>query len=215
MSLEIYLIAALAVILMSMYMVGDRLNNRIQKRVWRVLSKEIRPYCKSVAFKGFGPSGFKVACRPKTGSLSKLEVSVVLLARGMPLYYLLSKYRGKHDSIVVKSNFKGAPNFSIEVVRKGGRFNKEMLKQPELKDFTPSALLEGFHLRASKSRPASKILSKGIIGDLRRLGEHVERLSIGSEEPHLLVDCAMKEDLIKPLLSLVSLCGEAVESVMK
>ena len=216
MSLEIYLIAALAVMLMGMYIVGDRWNYRIQKRVWRVLSKEIRPYCKSVVFKGLGASGFKVACRPRAGSLRKLEVSVILLAREMPLYYLISKYRGKHDSIVIKSNFKRAPNFSLEVIRKGGRFDKEMMKQPELKGFKRSDLLESFRIRASKSRPAAKILSsKAIIGDLTRLDGHVERLSIRSEESHLLVACAMKEDLIQPLLSLASRCGEAVESVMK
>ena len=216
MTLEIYVITALAVLLMSMYMVGDRWNYRIQKRVWRVLSKEIKPYCKSVAFKGLGSSGFKVGCRPKVGPFSKFEVSVVLLAREMPLYYLLSKYRGKHDSIVIKSNFKRAPNFSMEVIRKGGRFDKEMLKQPELKGFKPSDLLESFRIRASKPRRAAKILSsKAIIRDLTRLDEHVERLSIRSEEPHLLVACAMKEDLIQPLLSLASRCGEAVESVMK
>lgn len=216
MSLDVYLVVALAVALTVMYIVGDRWNYRIQKRVWRVLSREMRPYCKSVAFKGLGSSGFKVACRPKAGSLSKLEISVILLARGMPLYYLLSRYRGRHDSIVVKSNFRRPPNFSLEVVRKGGRFDKESLGQPELESFKGSDLLEGFRIAASKLRPAARVLSsKVVVRGLRRLNGYVERLSIRSEEPHLLMACVMKEGLIRPLLSLASKCGEAVESVVK
>lgn len=206
--LEIYIITILAVFLTIMYAVGSRWNINIQKRVWAVLSKEIKPYCRSVAFKGFGSSGFKIACKPKAGPFAKLEISIVLLSREITLYYLVSKWRGKSDSITIKSNFKVAPHFTLEIVKMGTRLHRKLLENPKLKEVRQEEV-SGFYICCSKPDAVAGLISnKSVVSRIRRLSDHLERLSITNEEPHLILSCRMDEAVIPQLLSLASLLGK-------
>jgi len=211
--LEIYIITILAVLFTVMYTVGSRWNYKIQKKIWATLSKEIKPYCKSVAFKGLGSSGFKIGCKPTAGPFTKLEVSTVLLNREIFLYHLISKYEGKRDNIIIKSNFKTTPNFTLEIIKRGSKFHKEILKNPKLKETQHEKLSEDFFICCSKPNPAMEFLSnRNIVSKIRKLSDHIERLSITNKEPHLLLSCTMEEATIPQLLSLASLCGKVVES---
>ena len=213
---EIYIVTILALLFTVTYVVGSRWNYKIQKKIWETLSKEMKPYSKEVAFKGLGSSGFKIGCKPKTGKLTKLEVSIALLSREIPLYYLFSRYEGKHDNIIIKSNFRTTPNFALEIIKKGTKFHREILKNPKLKELQYEKLSEYFFLASSNSNQALKFLSnRSVAQGITRLSNNIERLSITSEEPHLLLFCTMKENIIRQLLNLASVCVEALESTSK
>jgi len=212
--LEIYVITILAVLFTVTYAVGSRWNYKIQKEIWATLSREIKPYCRSVAFKGFGSSGFKIGCKPTAGPFTKLEVSIILLSREMLLYYLTSKCGGKRDRIVIKSNFRRPPNFALEIIKRGSKLHKGKLKAPELKEIQQEKLSEDFFICCSRPSLALKFLSnRNVVLKIRKLSSHIERLSITKEEPHLLLSCKMEETNIPQLLSLASLCGKAILSM--
>jgi len=212
--LEIYIITILALSFTLAYAFGSRYNYKIQKKIWKKISNEIKPYSKKVAFKSLGSSGFKIACKSKRGPLSKLEVSIVLLSREIPLYYLISKYAGKHDAIVIKSNFKSAPEFTLEIVRRGTKFHSKLVEKTNYTELHHKKLSEHFFLASSKPNRASEFLSNGnILQSLLKLSNKIERLSITNEEPHLLLSCPMEEDLIHQLFSLASACGKVLESL--
>ncbi|MGB9693289.1 MAG: hypothetical protein ACPLYF_00430 [Fervidobacterium sp.] len=210
--LEIYIVTILAVSFTLAYAFGSRYNYKIQKKIWKTLSKEMKPYSKEAAFQSLGSSGFKIACKPQTDQLSKLEVSIVLLSREIPFYYLISKYRGKCDNIVIKSNFKTAPGFTLEIVKKGTKFHREIVKNSKFIQLQNEKLSEFFFLASSNPDQASEFFSKrSIVQNITKLGSKIERLSITSEEPHLLLICDLEENIIGQLLSLTSVCGKSLE----
>lgn len=214
--IEIYIVTILALLFTVTYIVGSRWNYKIQKKVWKTLSKEMKAYSKEVAFKGLGSSGFKIGCEPKTGPLAKLEVSIALLGREILLYHLFSKYKRKRDSIVIKSNFRKTPNFALEIVKKGTKFHKETLKNPKLKELQHGKLSECFFLASSDSNLAMEFLSnRKVTLSVTRLSNDIERLSITNKEPHLLLSCTMEEKAIRQLLHLASVCGETLESMLE
>jgi len=212
--LEIYIITILAIAFTVAYSLGSRYNYKIQKKIWKEISGEIKPYSGKVSFKGFGSSGFKIACSPSMGKLKKLEILIILLSREILLYYLFSKCRRKHDTIVVKSNFYVVPNFSLEIVKKGTKIHKELIKKPNLTELRHEKLSEQFFLTSSNPDAASKFLSnKDIIQRIIKLNTLMNRLSITSEEPQLLISCSIRENVISQVLNLAFACGRVMEQI--
>jgi hypothetical protein len=210
--LEIYLIVILALAFTAAYSVGSRYNYKIQKKIWRTLSEEIKPYSKKVAFQSLGSSGFKIACKPATNQLKKLEISIVLMSREIPLYYFLSKYMGKHDTITIKSNFEVVPNFSLEIVKKGTKLHRELFGSSKYTELQHEKLSEYLFLASSNPDRALAFLSdRNVVREIIKLGDKIDRLSITSKEPHLLLSCPMEENIIHQLFSLASACGKALE----
>jgi hypothetical protein len=212
--LEIYLIIILALAFTAAYSIGSRYNYKIQKKIWKTLSEEIKPYSKKVAFQGLGSSGFKIACKPATGKITKLEISIVLMSREIPLYYFLTKYMGKHDIITIKSNFQVVPNFSLEIVKKGTKLHRQLVERSNYTELQHEKLSEHFFIAGSNKDRALEFLSdRNVVREIIQFGGEIDRLSITNEEPHLLLSCLMKEDAIRQLLSLVSTCGNALEQI--
>jgi len=144
--------------------------------------------------------------------LKKLEISIVLMSREIPLYYVLSKCMGKHDIIVIKSNFEAAPNFTLEIVKRGTKIHKELAQNSNYKELQQEKLSAYFFLASLNPYKALEFLSdKDVTREISRLSSEIERLSITSEEPHLLLTCPLKENVIHQLLSLTFTCGKAME----
>ncbi len=212
--LEIYLITILAVAFTVAYSIGSRYNYKLQRKIWKMLSDEIKPYSKKVAFQSLGSSGFKIAYKPAKDYLKKLEISIVLMSREIPIYYLLAKHIGKHDIIILKSNFEVAPDFSLEIVKKGTKLHRELVKNPNYKELHYDRLSEYFFVASSNRDRALEFLSnKNIIKEIVEVGNEMDRLSIASEEPHLLLSCSMGENVIHQLLNIASACGRSLEQI--
>ncbi|KPV62851.1 MAG: hypothetical protein AOA65_1572 [Candidatus Bathyarchaeota archaeon BA1] len=212
--LEIYIVIAMSIFFMGAYAIGSRRNYKIQKKVWSTLSKELKPFCKSVKHQGFGSSGFRVGCLPENAPISKLEVTVTLLAREMPLYYVYSKFKGRHDKIIIRSNFRKPPKFRIEI-QKEWMITKEMQQSlMELEEIKLNGFPKTLKMRAPEKHQVAKLFSsKALLANLQRLNGCIERLSIMHEEPQLLLICALRENLIQPLLKLVTQLGEGVKII--
>jgi len=206
-SVEMYAIIIVSAFFAGAYALGSRLNYRIQKRIWGVLSKELKSYCRSVRFQGFGSSGFRVVCKP-VGAITKLEVTVALLTREMPLYLAFLRLKRRRDRVVVKSNFSKHPTFHVEIIRKGSPTEEKWKHLVELKEVELTELADQFSVKASSTRLALRLLSdRDLLSGLKRLSKYVERLSITRKEPHLLLVCAADVDIIQPLMRLVAKIG--------
>ncbi|MEM2806790.1 MAG: hypothetical protein QXK86_08095 [Candidatus Bathyarchaeia archaeon] len=212
--LEIYLITIFAVAFTAAYSIGSRYNYKLQRKIWKMLSEEIKPYSQKVAFQGLGSSGFKIAYKPAKGHLKKLEISIVLMSREIPIYYLLAKHMGKHDTIILKSNFEVTPDFSLEIVKKGTKLHKELVKNSNYVELQHEKLSEYFFVASSNRDKALEFLSnKNVIKEIVKVGNEIDRLSIASEEPHLLLSCSMEENIIRQLLNIASACGRNLEQI--
>jgi len=85
-------------------------------------------------------------------------------------------------------------------------------KNPKLKEIQQEKLPENFLVYGSTQSQAIEFLSDmNAVSKIRKISEHMERLSITDKEPHLLLSCTMEETIISHLLALASLCGKAVE----
>ncbi|MFQ5836284.1 MAG: hypothetical protein ACE5HG_00340 [Candidatus Bathyarchaeia archaeon] len=218
MPLEIYAIVVLAFMFFGAYIIGRHWNYRIQKNIWKDFSEEIKPYCRSVSFKGLGPSGFKVGCRiRKKSPLRKLEISAILLDREFLLHYLFSKYKKQYDRIIVKSNFEDSPNFSLEVVPKGTKMSKKALEYlTQFSEVKLRRISENFLVKTSKPSQVRKLFSdKSFLSKFLQLNTHIKRLSISKKEPHLLLVCTMGENVLHLLLNLILQCGQSVSAIME
>jgi len=212
--LEIYLITILAVAFTVAYSIGSRYNYKLQRKIWKTLSEEIKPYSQKVAFQSLGSSGFKIAYKPAKDYLKKLEISIVLMSREIPIYYFFAKHMGKHDTIILKSNFEVAPDFSLEIVKKGTKLHRELVKNPNYIELQHEKLSEYFFVASSNRDKALEFLSnKSIISEIIKVGNEIDRLSIASEEPHLLLSCSMEENIIHQLLNIASACGRSLEQI--
>ena len=207
---DIYFIAGLTVLFTLSYSVGIHMNRRVLRRTWRRLSGAIRPLCgRRVGFRNFGSSGFKVWCRPKSKSLSKLEIGVFLLSREIILYYLYAKARGKRDRLVILSSLKERPRMKLDIVSRRmvdkvrvGRGAK-LLKVKGL----PSDLIAA----STKPKEARDALrNPEVLGELRKILPIFRSLSLSMEEPHLELLCDLDENLLGEALKLVDALGEAV-----
>jgi len=210
-SWEMAAILGLTVSLIALYTVGSIWNRRIQRSFWRELRNVLKRYSRRISFKSFGSSGFKAAFRPPSGPLSKVEVSLVLLAREMPLYLLAAYAAGRRDLVIVKANLVKKPDFQLEVFGKEARLEKEITVKKELfKPVKVGGLGRYMNIKSDRPDKASKFLSGEVLEHLTALRSCLERFSISRREPHILIACRKRESTIGTILKLLEATAKAV-----
>jgi len=207
---DIYFITGLTVLFTLSYSVGIHMNRRVLRRIWRRLSGVVRPICgRRVGFRNFGSSGFKVWCRPKSKSLSKLEISVFLLSREIILYYLYAKARGKRDRLVILSSLKERPRMKLDIVSR--RITEKVRVSRGAKLIKVKGLPSDLIAASTKPKEAEKALrNPKVLGELRKIRPIFRSLSLSMEEPHLELLCDLDENLLEEALKFVDALGEAV-----
>ncbi len=211
---EMSVIIGLTVALISSYAFGSIWNRRIQKAFWRSLRSVLRRYTRRVNYKGFGSSGFKVAFRPSSGPLRKVEVSLILLAREIPPYLLAAYALGRRDRMIFKANAVVKPVLHLEAVGPKTPLRKEVkLKLEALKPVEAGGLSRYITLLSDGPEKASKMLERGLYDGLMRLRECLERFSISKSEPHLLLVCKRREEAIKDAFDLLKKAASALKEL--
>jgi len=210
-SWEMTIILGLTVILIALFAVGSIWNRRIQRSFWRRLREELKRYSRKISFKSLGSSGFKVAFRPSSGPLSKVEVSLVLLAREMPLYLLTAYAVGRRDLVVVKANLLKKPDFRLEVFGRGAKLEKEVaLKEEVFRPVRIGGLSRYMNIRSDRPDRALDVLSGDVLELLMALRGRLERFSVSRREPHILIACRRDESKIGELFGLLEATAKAI-----
>ena len=208
---ELTVIIGLMVILIASYAIGSIANRRIQRSFWRALREELRRYSRRVSFKSFGSSGFKVGFRPRSGPLRKVEVSLVLLAREMPLYLPIAYALGRRDRVIIKANLAGRPDFYLEIFGRKTPLSKEIkLKLEKFKPLDIGPLSRHMSAKASKPGRAAKFLSGPVLERLVSLRECLERFSVSRSEPHIMIVCRRDEGAVSAMFELLDEAARAL-----
>ena len=211
---EMPVIIGLTVVLVSSYAFGSIWNRRIQKAFWSSLRGYLRRYTGRVSYKSLGSSGFKVAFRPPSGPLRKVEVSLILLAREMPPYLLAAYALGRRDRMIFKANAVARPNFHFEAIGPKTPLKKDVkLKLEALKPVEAGGLSRYITVLSDRPDRASELLKKGIFDKLVKLRECLERFSISKTEPHILLVCRRNEGAIGEALSLIEKTADLLKEL--
>jgi len=211
---EMSVILGLTVALVASYAFGSIWNRRIQKRFWEALRGALRRYTRRVSYKGLGSSGFRVAFRPPSGPLRKVEISLILLAREMPPYLLAAYALGRRDRMIFKANVLSRPDFHFEALGPKTPLRKEIkLKLEALKSVEAGGLSRYMRLLSDKPERAAQLLRRGLYDSLMDLRGCLERFSISRAEPHLLLVCRRDEGMIKEALGLLEKSARVLEEL--
>ncbi len=212
----LYIVIALAIVFVLMYALGSKYNYRLQRRIWKVLSVEVKKYSKSVSLKRLGSSGFAVLCS-KLGSLDKTEIDVVLASREIILYYLVTRLRGIKDRLYIKADFPKHPPFKMELAKKGSKYAR-IPSQPleKLKEIKFEGLPNHLVVKATNKELGIELLSdKHLLKQMSTTGNFLESISIAKDTPHLLMLCELNQETIIPLIDLAITIGNVMAKITR
>lgn len=187
----IYVVIALSFVVIISFFLGRVSNNRIQRRFWKALTRTLKPHCTTFKHVGFGSNGFKLACPTKRKEpLNKFEATLVLLDRENILHYPIQALRGGYDQLIFRANFRKSPKASIEITSKieGKKVNRLLKTRENLTEIKVenSDLDKAFIVKTSNPRKAKNLLTnKSFLQQIQNLKEHVRRISIAPNEPHI------------------------------
>jgi len=205
-NIGLWVVIVLTFIFMACYYWGRRKNYKIQKDSWKLLRKHIAQYTKKVDFKTYGSSAFQISIPGRKEDLFKrLELTIALLPREIPLYYLVQKIRGKKDEVIVKTQFRTEPKFSLEVIPKEMKVPKRL--RSKFKEIKTESF-KGISFFSSKEGPARLLLNETPIRRrLKDLEKDLRFLSLSAETPHLIFACKLSPEVFSKIFSFIRSLG--------
>ena len=205
-NIGLWVVIVLTFIFMACYYWGRRKNYKIQKDSWKLLRKHIAQYTKKVDFKTYGSSAFQISIPGRKEDLFKrLELTIALLPREIPLYYLVQKIRGKKDEVIVKTQFRTEPKFSLEAIPKEMKVPKRL--RSKFKEIKTESF-KGISFFSSKEGPARLLLNETPIRRrLKDLEKDLRFLSLSAETPHLIFACKLSPEVFSKIFSFIRSLG--------
>jgi len=180
----ITLIIILTIVFIFTFMYGKRTNLRRGNAIWKKLSKVIKEIfgVKKVGYRGLGSSAYQLLLLKPSKDIKKYEITVVLLDRENILHYIIQKYKGTKDSIIIKEDFYKKIDFRINIYN----VNKKNIKKGSEVNG-----LDGIKFYGDKN---SKDFLNKIKGDLRIFKDIFSSISISKESPNLVMIFDYDED---------------------
>jgi len=187
------IILVIVAILMSSFFLGRSLNYRKQRKYYRLLADEVRPFSRTLTYRSFGPSAISYAFPSLTGKsapFNKVQASVALLDRENLFHYVFSKLRGGNDRTIVKADLKFKPNIRFEMFLKKGAPYRLAKRTPAqgLKIVRNEAMSSDFLLRSTDPGMAERALSIMLrVAKFDQVRPYLEHFSLSSESPHMVL----------------------------
>ncbi len=205
-NIGLWVVIVLTFIFMACYYWGRRKNYKIQKDSWKLLRKHIAQYTKKVDFKTYGSSAFQISIPGiKEDVFKRLELTIALLPREIPLYYLVQKIRGKKDEVIVKTQFRTEPKFSLEAIPKEMKVPKRL--RSKFKEIKTESF-KGISFFSSEEGPAKLLLNETPIRRrLKDLEKELRFLSLSAETPHLIFACKLSPEVFSKIFSFIRSLG--------
>ncbi|MFX1521349.1 MAG: hypothetical protein ACFFCD_15675 [Promethearchaeota archaeon] len=212
----LYVVIALAILFVLGYAIGAKYNYRLQRKIWKVMSEELKKYSKSASLKKLGSGGFAILCS-KLGSLDKTEIDVVLSSREIILYYLVTRLRGIKDRLFIYADFPKQPPFKMEMVKKGSKYAKTPLQSLEnLKAILFEGIPNQLVVKATNKEIGMELLSdKQLLKKLSTTEDFLERVSIAKEHPQLLILSELNQETIISLIDLAITIGNSMAKITR
>ncbi|MEM1574651.1 MAG: hypothetical protein QXF09_00330 [Nitrososphaerota archaeon] len=212
---EFWAFFLLAFIFLIVFFIGSNKNRKLSIKYAKAIKELMTPYSDFIGFKSFGYSGFRSLCRlKKDEAFDKIEIAIALIDRENLMHYPLSFITKDYDRFVCWGFLKNKIPLNIEILPKINKKSYEkMISQKNLKEFIieESEFKESFIFLTDNINFAEKILLKpNIKENLLNMRKFIKRLSLNREESWIYLIAELKEETLKPLLTLILSFGKAL-----
>lgn len=202
--------AAIALIIIIVIMLyGNRKNRKRMKEIWAVLAETIKTYGDKVGHSGgYRRLKISVSTDPKDWKLEKVEFLVILEDRDNAFHYILKLFRPDYDKLLIQGSFgkkerRILKKSELEVVLvTDKRTQKKVARRlSSLSPYSIDVLPEDrFIVRTNNG----KLMAHSIKSLSSELADHLIRISIGPDSPHVFILWRIEEpDLIKNIADFV------------
>lgn len=181
-------IALIIVLIVMLY--GNRKNRRRMKEIWAVLVVAIKTYGDKVGHSGgYRRLKISVSTDPKDWKLEKVEFMVILEDRDNAFHYILKLFHPDYDKLVIQGSFGSnlrskIKKSQLEVVSLMDKRTQKRVagRLSSLSPYNISVLPEDqFIVRTNNG----KLITHSIKSLSSELADHLIRISIGPESPHV------------------------------
>jgi hypothetical protein len=200
-------IALIIIIIVMLY--GNRKNRRRMKEIWAVLVGTIKTYGDRAGHSGgYRRLKISVSTDPKDWKLEKVEFMVILENRDNAFHHVFKLFRPDYDRLLIQGSFgnkvhRKLKKSELEVVSEWDkRIQKRVAKRlSSLPPYSLDALPEDrFTVRTN----SEKLIAHSIKSLSSELADHLLRISIGPDDPHVFTLWRIEEpDLINNIADFV------------
>ncbi|PWI47138.1 hypothetical protein CEE45_13470 [Candidatus Heimdallarchaeota archaeon B3_Heim] len=207
--LLIYATAIALIIVVVVMLYGNRKNRQRMKELWAVLVKSIKIYGDKVGHSGgYRRLKISVSTDPKDWKLEKVEFMVILEDRDNAFHYVLKLFRPDYDKLLIQGSFGNkvhgkVKKSELEIISvTDKRTQKRLAKRlSSLSSYNLDVLPEDrFIVRTNNG----KLMAQSIKSLSSELADHLIRISIGPDNPHIFTLWRLEEpDLITNMVNFV------------
>ena len=193
-----WIVIALSAFLFIWFFAANSYNRRRGIATYRWLYRALEELGEIAHAEWIGASnaGARLLVKKAVKPFRRVEAIYLLEPREFPPYWAFSRLRGKRDEVVVKITLRSAPKGTIEARRESGR--RTLQKPPGEIESTTSSVqsVGGFELICDNQDDAR--LLDGLKTFLTDYGATVNRISLQSEAPHLVIHSRLSPILHSP-----------------
>ncbi len=183
-------VIALSIALVIWYVVGMQVNRRRASHLLRWIREGVREFGGEATWRGLGTSGFQVTVKGARHPFRRIEMMVLLEPREMLLLWLFNRLRGRRDLMVLKADLRTRPKTEVEVINKGGRIAREVLKAIDEEGWIRGEIGDTNLMVARKGKDIAA-LAEGLSPLVREHAPYILRISLRKALPHLLVNLSL------------------------
>jgi hypothetical protein len=187
--IETQVVIAFCALLVVWYVVGWQMNRRRGERLLAWILQGLRAFSDQITVSRLGTSGFQVNVGKTEAPFKRIEATILLEPREIPLLWIFNLLRGRADQLVFKGTLRAWPRGEVEVVKARGSSARRVLKGLDEEDWARQETASGLVIayRGKKSQQQADAISHL----LEDLGPRLLRLSLSKKAPHLLVSVSL------------------------
>ncbi len=205
--IDAFAIALIIVVVVMLY--GNRKNRKRMKEMWAVLAESIKKYGDRVGHRGgYRRLKISVSTDPKEWKLKKAEFMVILEDRDNAFHYILKLFRPDYDKLLIQGSFGNyvhskVKKSELEIVSVTDKKTQKRVAR-RLSSLSPYNLdvipEDRFIVRTNNG----KLMAQSIKSLSSELADHLIRISIGPDNPHIFTLWRLEEPtLIKDMVNFV------------
>ncbi len=175
------------ILLLIGYLVGSWLNRRRSKALGLWLQAGLRTLGGQTAWKWIGTmsAGAQVTVEGAEKPFHQALITYLLLTRELLPLWGIELLRGKRDLLTFNANLRSTPVLELEIVPLNGGLRRKLDAHAGEEPWRWQEIAGGLGLAVRKQLPSSAL--RAVEGFADHYGRHLERLSLRTRQPHLVL----------------------------
>lgn len=205
-------VIALSIVLVVWYFVGSQMNRRRAISLLRWIREGLPTLDGEATMNWIGRSAFQVNVQKVKYPFKRMGLMVLLEPREVLLLWLFNHLRGQRDLLVFKAELRNRPKAEVEIMPKGGKITKEVLKAIEGETWTRGEI-EDTDLMVIRKGKGAVSLAERLTPLLHEHAPYILRLSLRKESPQFLANLSLSGLEREPAEALFGLLKEMSEEM--